>query len=148
MSKNIIRDGYTRTGYIAAVERLHDELRFEYRPMLPEQVETLQDATEKKTPSEGIRLVAAALAKQITSWSETAGEDANATPVPINFEHVRRLHFSVINKLYRIVAGISPSDPVPEAKEAEQDEYVASLLASATEGRAIGVIEAEKAEKN
>ena len=33
MSRNVIPDGYTRAGYIAAQDRLHDELSFTFRPM-------------------------------------------------------------------------------------------------------------------
>ncbi len=75
MSKNIIRDGYTRPGYIAAVERLHDELEFEYRPMLPSQVNKLDTSLTQTDGARDIRIIAAVLARQVQSWSEVDEND-------------------------------------------------------------------------
>lgn len=130
MSRNIIpiRDGYTRAGYIEAVPRLHEELVFEYRPMIPEEVEQLNDALSRAQPTQVTHRVAAAVFTHLKSWSEV---DESGKPVPLSFEAIRLLPYPMLSQLRRIIEGTMPSDlrpgAVPESEEA--NEYVASLNA-------------------
>ncbi len=130
MSHNIIRDGYTKDGYIAAVERLHDELRFKFRPMLPEQLESLSAAVEKADASKASLLVAAAMQKHVTEWGET-WEAPECLPASLIVDNFRRLHPLVLAKLRRIVEGVSAGDldPKSTSKPTEVDEYIAGLEA-------------------
>lgn len=128
MSRNIIpiNDGYTRQGYIEAVPRLHDELVFEYRPMIPEEVEQLNAALDRTIPVQTIHRVAAAVLKHLKSWSEV---DEEGKPVPLSFDAIRRLPYPMLSNVRRIIEGTMPSDlrpgAVPESEEF--NEYAASL---------------------
>lgn len=145
MSRNIIRDGQTRRGYIAAVERIYESLEFEYRPMLAEEVELTESVIQKGKPKEAVDFVCAQLVQKLTTWSEV---DENDKAVPISFDNIRRLPYGLLNKLYRVVAGLVPTDPVPNAAKEEQDELVARLIEAAKTGRKVGDLVEEEAEKN
>lgn len=164
MSKNLINDGYSRPGYIAAVDRdhsgrqtefLHGELAFEYRPMLPEEVEELTAAVDAAKPKESIRLIAAEIARRLTSWSETetvkedgkeSGKDVEK-PVQITFEAVRHLPYPLIYRLRNIITGTSASDLRPKATKEEQSDYVKGLQLAMT-GKAPGQAMLEADQKN
>lgn len=147
MSKNLIRDGYSRPGYIAQVnqdfngrqtELLHGELVFEYRPMLPEEVEELTAAVDAAKPKESIHLIAAEIARRLTKWSETetVKEDGKVDgkevekAVDINFDTVRHLPYPLIYRLRNIITGTSASDLRPKATKEEQSDYVKGLQAT------------------
>lgn len=131
MGSNVIRDGQTRRGYIAAVEQFYDAVEFSYRPMLPEDVEAVEAEANKPgtDPKKGARIIAAATQKHLVSWSEVEGE--GKTPAPIDFETVRRLRYPVLLKLYRIVAGLQAGDPPPDPKTIHEKSYGDQLLAEA-----------------
>ena len=130
-TRNIIRDGYTRRGRIDAIERLHDSLDFEFRPMLPEQVEDLDAAVDKCKPKEAAPLVAAAMAEQLTSWSEVEGEGDNEKMAPITVDNLRRLPYPLLSRLRKVVAGLAPTDALSDASDDEQSDYIIQLRAKA-----------------
>ncbi len=145
MSRNIIRDGYTRRGFIEAEDRLYDYLSFEYRPMLAEVVEMVEEASQRQeTVKEGVRVVAAATAEHLVSWSEV---EKDGEKVPHSVEEVRRLPFSMLNKLYRIVAGITPTDPIPDSTPKDSALFVQDIIAKAS-GEGPGAKAAAASEKN
>ena len=123
-TRNVIRDGMTRRGRIDPVERLHDALEFEYRPMLAAEVEDVGNAIEKATAAESTNLTAAAIADHLVEWSEV---DEKEKQIPPTFENVARLSFSLLNKLYMILAGASPSALIPNSTPDEQSEYILKL---------------------
>lgn len=145
-TKNVFRDGATKPGFVKAVEGLHDALLWEQRPMLPEEVELLENAAQRRAnPQEGIRLIQAALAQKLVSWSEV---DDAGNPMAINFRNMANLPYSLLYKLYKRVAGLEPTDPLPEPTEGEDAGYVAGLMASVASGIAPGVNEDKAAVKN
>lgn len=123
-TRNVIRDGMTRRGRIDPIERLHDALEFEYRPMLAVEVEDVGNAIERATAAESINLTAAAIADHLVSWSEVGENDKE---IPPEFENIVRLSFTLLNKLYMILAGASPSALIPDATPEEQSEYILKL---------------------
>lgn len=128
MSKNIIRDGQTKAGYLELSEGRYEPMEFTYRPMLPETVETVEAfvaVNSQKDPVKTTHCVAAMVAKHIETWGEV---EADGKPSPIIFENVRRLPFPVLNRLYRILAGLQASDPRPAATAPDPD-YVQNLIA-------------------
>ncbi len=143
---NIIRDGYTQTGYIEAVDGMHEAVNFRYRPMLPEDVEFAEHEANKigADPRKAVRLIAARVSQQLVEWDqkEEDGKDA-----PTDFETVRRLRYQVLNKLYRIIAGLVASDPLPGASKEEQADEVDAIIAEAA-GRPPGHEALEAAAKN
>ncbi len=143
---NIIRDGYTERGYIEAVEGMHESVLFTYRPMLPEDVEFVEHEANKvgADPKKAVQLIAAQVSKQLVSWDQ---KEADGSDAPTDFETVRRLRYQVLNKLYRIIAGLVASDPKPNPSEREQREAVDAIIAEA-QGKAPGHEALEAAAKN
>jgi hypothetical protein len=123
-TRNVIRDGMTKRGRIDPVERLHDAMEFEYRPMLAAERELLADAVSRAKPDEGFYLIADAIADHLESWSEVDGKDK---PVDPNFEAVSRLSETLAYKLYGIVGGFAPSARLPDATSDEENEHLESL---------------------
>lgn len=147
MSRNVINDGYTRRFYIEAVEGLHEELSGEYRPMIPEEVETLNVAVDAAKPRDSVHLVAAAMFGKLVSWSEVEGESGKEKPVAISFDAIRKLPYPILTRLRRIVAGTSPTDLRPNASAEETDEYLKGLQAAAA-GKAPGLDQLATDQKN
>jgi len=163
MSKNLINEGYTRPGYIAAVdhdhagrqtEPLHGELDFKYRPMLPEEVEELTAAVDAAKPKDQIHLIAAEIARRLVWWSETVTVKGAKEADPdiekaaeITFETVRRLPYPLIYRLRNIVTGTSASDLRPKATKEEQSDYVKGLQLTMA-GKAPGQALLEADQKN
>lgn len=110
-SDPIIRDGFTQRGYIAAEEGLHPALRFTFRPMIPEDVERVEQAREREPAAEKSRArTGAVIAKQLESWDVKFGDD-NA---PISEQTVRRMRLSLQTKLYNVITGFRATDIDPQ----------------------------------
>lgn len=134
MSRNIIRDGQTKPGYMEAGDGRYEAMEFDFRPMLPETVETVEAfvaLNSQKDPIKTAHCVAGNVAKHLQTWSEV---EEDGSPSPITFENVRRLPFPVLNRLYRIVAGLQASDLKPGASPKETTDYVEELIAATTPG--------------
>lgn len=134
----VIRDGYTQDGYIEAEERLHGALSFRYRPMLPEEVEVVDEAVRKAGPREGVQLLARAVHKQLESWKS----DDDPMPDPPSYEFVRRLRYPVLTRLAGIITGRQASDASKDRTPPTADEYLQSLEATP------GAVLAEQSEGN
>lgn len=134
MSQNCIWDGQEKDGYLESIPGVHEELRFKYRPMLPQFVEDLDALMldSKTTPQQRIVILSAALSKQIMSWSEVRLNDkGELAPVPIEAESVRRFPYPLLTALHRVIAGMRASDPVPDASPAQVSAYAKELEAMA-----------------
>ena len=59
--------------------------------------------------------------------------------MPITLANIRRLPYRVFNRLYRIIAGLAASDPLPDGQvDGEQeDNYVKALLESTANGKSL-----------
>lgn len=143
MTKNVIRDGQTRKGHIDGVKRLHESLTFDYRPMLAEVVEAVESAAAKVDTKAGVQMIAAETTKHLVDWSE---EDDKGGKLAIEFENVRRLPFPLLNKLYRVVAGMTATDEVPGSVTSDVEERLEELR-KLTEG-VPPVVTREEAAKN
>ncbi len=114
MGLRLIRDGYTRTGYIPAVEGLNDALRFTYRPATwPEKEEYWKrDAISRDEKTIRKDLIAFLKGKLI-SWEdpmECTPENAASLDPP-----------ALLQSLLLIISGgaLSDSDPKDAGKPAE-----------------------------
>jgi hypothetical protein len=141
-TRNRIVQGYTRKGYIAPREGIHEGLEFTYEPMLPQTVSRLDDAIEKEQGEKQALVIARELARHMKEWSEI---DENGKPVPIDTENVRRLPFILHNTLHQIMAGILASDtPTNQPMHCSDDDDIQSLL----EGEPPGIAAVETERKN
>jgi len=146
MSRNVIADGYTREAFIAAEPNLHDSLRFRFRPLLPEQADIFtREDFKSRPPRQSVLMVASAIKSQLVEWSEVDGQ---GKPLPLSAENIARLPWRLFNRLFNVVAGFIPSDPLPDAPADEQCDYARELLAAAGEGVSIGVHSAVASAKN
>lgn len=136
MGTRLIHDGYTRDGFIDAVENDPDSLRFQYRPMLPEDVDALLSESRVMPARQATKLLAAAVAERLVSWDAIAPDDTTAT---IDVEHVRSLPWRIFQRLYNVVAGLQASDPLPKAAKPQTDEMVQRLLHAAGDGKPAGL---------
>lgn len=106
----LIRDGFTQPGYIAEQQGLHGELRFAYRPMLPETLDNIEAHRRTKKGSDDTKVVIAAVAERLVSWN-SCGSDGVADDITV--ENVRKLRWALLFRVYNIIAGSEPSDLDP-----------------------------------
>lgn len=105
-----IDDDYNETGRIAAVEGLHPEVRFSYRPMTAQEWMRCLSECEGKTLIESREVQAKWLTKKLISWDI---RDRSGNPVPATVEKSLKLHAPVFHRLFNIVAGQEKTDAVP-----------------------------------
>jgi len=130
MSKNIIRDGYTRKGRIDGRHTGHDSIDFEYRPLMATETANLDSKLTGRDGARDVRLIAGVLSGKVTSWSECKDD---GTPEPVTADSLAKMPFPLLNAMHRIVAGIIPSDPVgDDMDEVGEDEE--ALIKSLLEG--------------
>ena len=113
--QNIIRDGFTQDGFIAESEGLHGELRFKFRPMLPEEYELLE-LFRQSNPGDPRRVGAKEreeIASRLKAWSEV---DNTNTSVPINADVLKMLRPELWYKLLAVVIGQRRTDDDPKSK--------------------------------
>lgn len=118
-SQNYIRDGFTQDGYIAPMERRHGELRFKFRPMLPEDFEEFDVFRNSNIlkPKAVVSRLAKECSDRLVAWSEQVdGKD-----VPIGPDYVKRLRHTLLSKLFQVIAGERASDEDPQNKSLPED---------------------------
>lgn len=120
-----IEDGYTRRARISAIAGLHGQLDFEYRPMLPAEVEELEGRISTLVARGDHRaasnMVAAAIAEKLTEWDVKLRKSREA--VPINSQAVARLPVGLFTKLKLVIQGGRASDPRDDWSADEWEEY-------------------------
>lgn len=109
--ENIIRDGFTQQGYIKEIPFLHGEQRFEFRPMLVDDLEVV-DSEKTKADARGdiqkrLMIMRTEMAKRLVSC-----EGLNN----ITIDSLTRIKPPVFYRMWSIILGDSPSDADPEAK--------------------------------
>lgn len=119
-SQNYIRDGFTQSGYIAAIERRHGALRFNFRPMLPEEVEEFDIFRNENIlkPRQVTARLAKECASRITGWSE----EVDGKPLQISVENLRRFRHTLLAKIYQVITGERASDEDPEVKNLDAED--------------------------
>lgn len=111
-----IDDGYTQTGHIQAAEGLHGAVTFQFRPMLYEQRQRVSEMLRAATTDEATHVLAAAICQQVLSWN---------LPRELKPANVRRLRPKLLDRIYLIVAGHEPSDPLPSGQPVETFDEIA-----------------------
>lgn len=107
----IVDDGYTRDGFIAAIEELHGEIEFSFRPLTRDERDAVNNRMNKKAKGETTTgVMAQVICRQVKEWS--IGDVVDLEPGV-----VKRMHPALLDKLYLIVAGSVPSDPKPDSSD-------------------------------
>jgi len=113
MSAFIWDDGYTLDGYIAAVPRLHPEVRFTFRPVLYAGRQAWARQMNKTSDADGdTKCSVELICKHVKSW-ELKHNDAE---VEIKPDTVARLHPQILHKMLDIVLGYAPSEELKDVK--------------------------------
>jgi hypothetical protein len=141
---NFYPPGFTQQCYIAAVPRLHDELRFAFQPATVLERAELQ-AAFADGPAHGLQRAAAIVAAKLLSWDLHA---AGGPVVPIAVENLLAMQGEAFEKLYKIVFGILPSDLDPTWPAERVAEEIADQRAAEAAGLSIGELREERDEKN
>jgi hypothetical protein len=128
---NYIPDGYTERGHIDAAEGLHGPLSFSFRPMLPEERDAVDEVLATRPAREGAQLVAAAVTHALVEWDL---RDEHGCPVAVGLDYVRRLRPALLDKLFAVICGRTPSDTPPDLTPGQERDYVAQLLEAAGTG--------------
>jgi len=144
-SANFIADGYTQPGYVQPVARLHDALRFRFRPVLAEERSRLTDSAQSATATGYLRQVAALLAEKLVDWdiADPLGNEVEISPA-----NVLRLHPELLLKLQQIVLGAVASDLDPRWPDEQINRLADEELAATAAGCSIGEARQRESEKN
>ncbi len=140
-----IRDGFTRGGFIKEVDGLHGELRFTFRPMLPEERNAVRRLVGTEKGDKGDVILRTAIADHLVDWSAA---DDEGRSIKVGPEGVRRLPPSLYDRLYLIVSGMDASDPDPEATSEVETGYAAALKKAVETGHAVGDVATALQQKN
>jgi len=125
MTSAFIQDGYTEERYIKAVERMHPEVRFKFRPILAEdRAAFIEETGSEQDPKKGERLVGQALADHLVGWS------LDLPPDPAN---IMKLKPSLMVRLSMIVLYArdpGDTDPTKTMDKKLEADATASFSAS------------------
>lgn len=114
---SVIYDGLTEKAFIAAVPRLHGEMRFKFRPPTTERINRFLDGLKKNSLVAMCKAEAESMATNIVEWDLT---DPDGKTLPIKTATVAALQPSLFKRVKEIVlygADGGDLDPADEAKE-------------------------------
>lgn len=127
-----IHDGYTMSGFIAAVPRLYPALRFSYRPVLSQNRAVIfRQIASANDPRREESLAAQAIKSQLVGWDL---KDQKDEPVAIEVSNILRMQPRLMNRLFRIVMGDEPGDEDPALADEQRDGAAESELSAALAG--------------
>lgn len=148
-TKNIYRDGQTIDSYVAPVEGLHQGLTFKRRPMLAEEVEETESQIAKATPRQAVEIVVLTVTAKLVEWSEVT-DDGKAAAITAG--NVARLPYQLLNRVYRIVAGLTAGDlnrnTANGTTSTEADDFLKRLRDSGNGEGSPGTVDAKAQEGN
>lgn len=121
-----INDGYTADGYIEEIPRLHQALRFTYRPVLPADRGIYMAEIEKATPRGKEEFRAEIIRRHVPSWDMKNGDEA----VPLHKAAILHVHPALFTRLYLIVMGYDAPDAQPDATKLDTLDVAAQLDAA------------------
>ncbi len=145
IAANYFHDGYTQSGFIAAVPLVHGALRFTYRPALLEERSQLSDAARQLRSHLYDRHAAAFTAHKIVDWDLA---DCRGRAVPVSAEALLRLQPDLFARLHKIVTGWTASDVDPAWSRQTKDREIEDQLEAALTGHPVGEVREERDEKN
>lgn len=106
-----IKDGLTRTGFVAAADTIHEGMEFTYRPMTASQVRQNDHDLENipRNSSYGekyVKVQAESVAAQLVDWSEYDTDKM----IDITPASVAELPPTLLNRIHWIIQGSAKSD--------------------------------------
>lgn len=146
-----IEDGYTRKGYIIGERNIYPNVRFEYRPMLYADRRTIMASYDNPNQK---NIAAKATAKRIEKWDikkpdrDEGGKIVGEKLVEITESEILKLTPDLVDTMFFIIAGRTPSDTDPDWSQEETQENDEDQLAAAIEGTDPGISREEADSKN
>jgi len=116
-TSNIIRDGYTRSGSIPPVPGQHDGLDFEYRPMLPEELDLITKLRDDRDVPALHQAIREAVADHLHSWSEW--DEQRSCSAEITPEAVGQLPPVLFWDVYAVIAYQPQGELADDAKNSK-----------------------------
>lgn len=110
MAGHYIEDGQENRGYVEAIPRLYDAVRFTFRPMLPTERAVVMAQAEAGSEVDAVTNAAAVIAGRVIKWDAKRG---SGDLVPLDPEHTIRLQPSLQLRIYQMILGNVPSDLDP-----------------------------------
>ena len=152
-SANFIADGYTQPGYILPVDRLHDALRFRFRPVLAEE-RSLRAFPLRLGPDHATAAHCYLRRGGGAAGRKTSSIGISPTPARQATSRSRRPTCCVCSlelsafKLQQIVLGVVASDIDPRWPDEQINRLAEEELAATAGGCSIGEARQQESEKN
>jgi hypothetical protein len=131
MTRAFIKDGYNAKFFIKERFGLHEDVRGEFRRILPEERATFIDSVSKTNDGAKMqRITAAALAKTLTKWDL---RDGKGEAVEITGTNLLHCEFALLDRLaaivlYRMEGGdVDPLWTDGEKKEHDETDSISAL---------------------
>ncbi|MBL8794797.1 MAG: hypothetical protein JNM56_12890 [Planctomycetia bacterium] len=138
-------DGYTESAFILGVERIHPDLRFEYRPItLIESVaysRAVKDLDGKELHEHSAKWAAG----RLLSW-DLRGKDGKT--VPIQADMLTRLKPRLFYRMQAVLLGNEAPDIDPRLSAAKLEQEEKDRAAAAAAGKSLAEWRAERDQKN
>jgi len=109
MSRAFIPDGYTADCFIKGVANIYEDVRFRYRPVLPEAIRTLMHNYFDKTAQQQAEIVNETLKRQLVEWDIC---DHEGNPVAITVENLNHITKPLKDRLFNVVTCYDGGDLV------------------------------------
>ena len=141
----LIEDGYTESGYIAAVPQLHPALRFRFRPLLTEERTAFLKSIANTDRSQQDKKATALVKDRLQEW-DLCGRDGAV--VPLTADVIKRLKPRLFERLFGIVLGSDAPDEDPEANQEDRDQLSADKETAQQAGQPFQQIREARDQKN
>jgi hypothetical protein len=132
MSSYVPDDGFTESGYLKAVPRLHEALRFKFRPCLVQESSRYFQEAANLGPEEADRKAAELIASKLVSWDLHYPSNKTGT-VPVSPESVLRLKRRLFQRLLEIIVGLAAPDDDPNGDPQERADHRADVAEATKE---------------
>ncbi len=140
-----IDDGYTEQGFVRGEPGLHPDVRFEWRPSVPEELDRYNADADRLKGTELRKHAARFLAAKLVSWDLRNGK---GDVVPISLPNVLRLKDGLFMHLLRVTLGIRASDVDPRWDEERRRREEADREAAEAAGQPLHAWQQERDRKN
>lgn len=145
-----------RKAYINKIDGLYPALSFSRLPMTYEEREKTEAAiNEQHQIPRKCQVIFAAIKNKLVEWDarpahqcDVEDTDSRETPLPLSLQSIKSLEPRLIDKLYLILVGKLPSDPLPDASEEEHDTLADEIIRAAEHGTDVGVEDERATVKN
>jgi len=104
-------DGYTHKSYLKATPRLHDECRFEHRPLTYSEQRQIRDKISAFSGAAYAKVVAELIVRFVTKWD---AKDRKGQPVPLKVANINAdVEPVLIEAIASVVLRVSAPDADP-----------------------------------